>query len=688
MVVRLQSPSKAMYGTIHGQLLFALLSSCAAVLFFYFVAVRIRPLIAAAPDPRFSQHIARLRQTLRYWLMQWKQPRYLGAGLLHIGIFAGFLVLALRSIFLVLLGLGLVREAEPTVFAFYGLLKDYAATLVLLCVLIAIVRRTFVRPRRYQVPAHYGHSHTAEAVLILSLIALLMVADAFFEASSAAFASQSAVAYAAPAPFTLASVLTGLLAAISPTQLSRIHLGAYLIHELTFFSFLCLLPLGKHFHVLTSFFNVYFAKLSPNTLKPARWDVSEEKLGALNSIGVKKLEDFTWKQILDLYSCADCGRCSDQCPANAVGRPLSPRFFTLKGRDLVFRQYPLTGRAAKGSTLVGNIYSEDEIWSCTTCGACERECPLLLEHIDKIVDLRRGMVDEGCVPQSIQKPLEAIRKRGNPYGKPEKKRGEWMQGRQVAKAETLYFVDSATSYDARMQKIAMAVADVLDAVGVEFSVLGSAERDSGNEVRRFGEEMLFIELREKNLQAIAASGATQVVTADPHAYNVLKNDYRLPLPVSHISQSISRAIDKGVLRLRHAEDGKVYAFHDPCYLGRHNGVYDDPRRVLDAIPGLHRVEMQRSRDRSFCCGGGGLMLFYEPKEEQRMGVMRLKMAVEAGANVLVTACPFCLANIEDAIKVSGMEGAVEVQDLVEVVSSHLLRAETAVAETTTCSAAG
>jgi Fe-S oxidoreductase len=233
-------------------------------------------------------------------------------------------------------------------------------------------------------------------------------------------------------------------------------------------------------------------------------------------------------------------------------------------------------------------------------------------------------------------------------------------------------VDSITSYDDRMQAIGQATARLLTAAGEDFAILGKAEKDSGHEVRRFGEEMLFQTLKEMNTEAIENSGAKQIVTADPHAYNALKNDYEDLPPVEHISQYLLRQLKAGKLQLSaNGDPDKVYTYHDPCYLGRHNEVYEDPRQVLDAIPGLKRVEMVKSRDRSFCCGGGGLMLFYEPEEEQRMGVLRVQMAAEAGANVIVTACPFCLVNMEDAIKVAGMEGQLEAIDLAELVQRHL-----------------
>jgi Fe-S oxidoreductase len=334
--------------------------------------------------------------------------------------------------------------------------------------------------------------------------------------------------------------------------------------------------------------------------------------------------------------------------------------------------------------LIGDIYEEDEIWSCTTCGACEQECPIGIEYIDKIVDLRRGMVDEGMVPQSLQKPMGSLEKRGNPWGKMEKKRSEWtnslpeevnvkiLDGGDTA--NTLYFVDSISSFDDRMQEIARATAKILNAAAIDFGILGPIEKDSGHEVRRFGEEMLFQDLKSQNTEAILETGIERIITADPHAFNALKKDYTGLPPVEHISQAILKSIKSGTLKLKKIQDDqKVYTYHDPCYLGRHNSLYDEPREVLDSIPGLKRVEMKKCKDRSFCCGGGGLMLFYEPEEEQRMGVLRVEMARQAGADVIVTACPFCLVNMEDAIKVSGMEGKMQAIELAELVEQHIVR---------------
>jgi len=673
------SPATALVAGIPARFLFVLIPVAGLLAFAWIMWRRIIPLLKAAPDPRMGQIGQRLFLVLKIWLAQWRHPRYLLAGVLHIVLFFGFLVLGARSTQLVFLGFreGFVLPGlGGGLGAAYNVAKDYAATAVFLSVVILGVRRAFFRIERYAVPPALGKDHTPEALFVLGMIATLQVSESLFEASLLAAGGGSAPV------LTLSWAFRHLLAGGSVPVLARLNLAAYAVHDLTFFYFLCFLPMGKHFHIITSLFNVFFMRVRLGNVKPVRHGITDAELDDLKSFGVKKIEDFTWKHILDFYSCVDCGRCSDRCPANAVKRPLSPRFISIKARDHIFKRFPLIGKASgESENLIGGIFSEDEIWSCTTCGACEEECPIGIEYIDKMVDLRRGMVDEGKVPQSLQKPMASLEKRGNPWGKLEKKRADWTKGAGVEvksveqgdTAETLYFVDSISSYDDRMQKIAQATARVLDRAGVDFAVIGKDEKDSGHDVRRFGEEMLFQSLRDQNTESIQASEARRIIVNDPHALNALKNDYANMPPVQHMSELIAEGVRSGKLKFRGVDDpAKTYTYHDPCYLGRHNGVYDDPREAIDGIPGLKRVEMTGNcRDRSFCCGGGGLMLFYEPEEEQRMGVVRVEQARKAGADVIVTACPYCMVNIEDAIKVAGLEGKMEVIDLVELVDGHL-----------------
>jgi len=654
--------------------------------FVFIVTKRIAPLIRAEHDFRLDRPWLRAQMLLKFWFGQWKHPRYRVAGTLHLFIFAGFLILSTRAFYLLMFGLADDLAAPSTTGGIYDIVADYAATIVFLAVSAAAVRRVFFKPARYAVPERYGKGHPVDAIFLLALIAILMVSESLFEASRTAIQIQQGATADFLPLLSLPWILKDVLGSASLASLWKLHLVAYFVDVLTFYFLLCYRPFGIQFHVETSLFNVFFAKLDRGTVKPVRWGVNDERLDQVKSFGIKKFEDFTWKHMLDFYSCADCGRCSDNCPASAVGRPLSPRFLTIKARDYAFEHFPVFGKSSNSHALIGGIYSDDEIWSCTTCGACEEECPLMVEYIDKIVDLRRGLVDDGKVPKSIQKALKALESRGNPYGKMEKKRGDWAKEKEFqqsctvkvldgkSSAKTLYFVDSISSYDDRIQAIGRATARILSAAGEDFAILGAAEKDSAHDVRRFGEEMLFQALRDHNVDAIKTSGVSRIVTSDPHAYNALKHDYKDVPPVEHIGQFIARETKAGTLKLNDVQgSSNVYAYHDPCYLGRHNQVYDDPRAVLDAIPGLKRVEMSRCRDRSFCCGGGGLMLFYEPQEEERMGVKRVRMAAEVGANVIVTACPFCMVNIEDAIKVSGMEGKMTAIDLAELVDQHLVR---------------
>ncbi len=691
MAPHFDSIAQATYWSVPGHTLVLILHLIGVLCFACIVAKRLVPLMRAQRDFRFDRPFARLGMVSKYWLGQWRHPRYRTAGIIHLFIFAGFILLVVRAF--TMLGQGVSESFAMPGFsgdfgAVYGRVTDWAATIVFLAMVVAGVRRGIVKPQRYRIPARFEEKTkdgTADAIFLLGLIALLMAADSLFEGSKAAGHLRLGQAAEPLAYLSLPWLFQQALMASPVPTIWNAYAAAFFTHEFAFFFLLCYRPFGIQFHVETSLFTIYFAKLDRRKLKPVRWDVPDNQLDQVKSFGVKTFEDFTWKHMLDFYSCADCGRCADQCPSNAVGRPLSPRFVTLKARDYAFQHYPVLGTANNGMPLVGTIYSEDEVWSCTTCGACEAECPLLVEYIDKIVDLRRGLVDEGRVPQSLQKPLKALESRGNPYGKMEKKRADWAKSCHVKVlngdrgADTLYFVDSITSYDDRMQSIGRATAKILDQVGEKFGILGPAEKDSGHDVRRFGEEMLFQALREQNAEAIKASGVKRIVTNDPHAFNALKNDYRDLPPVEHVSQVVAKEVRAGRIQFNPvANEGDVYAYHDPCYLGRHNGVFDDPREVLDSIPGLKRVEMGRSRDRSFCCGGGGLALFYEPKEEERMGVKRVRMAAEAGANVIVTACPFCMVNIEDAIKVAGMEGKMTAIDLAELVSDRMA---TAVAST-------
>jgi len=670
-----------------GPVAHALLLLLALVAFAWILARRLALLRRAAPDPRTDHVGLRLKTLLRVGFGQSRQPRYAVAGTLHILIFAGFLVLLLRS-------LTLLGEGFSAGFALPGLggaagrayasLKDWTEIVVLACCVIAALRRAVARPARYH-DRHAVRSHGHEAYLILGLIALLMVADALYEGSDLAARGETS------AGLPLASAAAGLLGGLSPGALDGVHLAAFWVHNAALLFFLCYLPVSKHFHVLSALPNVYLANLGPpGRIKPPRHGV--EDTDALESLGVAKLEDFTWKHVLDFYSCTDCGRCSDHCPAYATGTPLSPRMISIKSRDAAYAAYPVLRRrtpVAERPSLLGDLISEGEVWACTTCGACEEACPVLIEYVDKIVDMRRHLVEEGRVPTTIQKALADVEKKGNPYGKMPRKRGDWVKdeegaacGARILKpgedAEHLFFTDSCAAFDPRIQRIARAFASLLDAAGEDCGTLGKDEVDSGHEARRMGEEGLFEVLREKNREAFEQRSFRRIVTTDPHAMNALANDgYDLDVPIAHHTEVLAELLASGKLQPDANDDARTYTFHDPCYLGRQGGGrYEAPRAVLAAL-GLKTVEMERTKNRSFCCGGGSLYLFYEGESERRMGEVRVEQAERAGAQVVVTACPFCLINLEDAIKTTGRSETMEVLDIAELVSRRVERDDVA-----------
>jgi len=650
-------------------------------LFSYIIYKRYLLLRSARPDRRFDLLWRRFYDCVIYGIFQKRQPRYLWIGVLHIMIFWGFVVLALRTI--TLYGLGLKAEfvlpfMGGSLGDSYHLLKDIFEIIVLFACLAAILRRAIGRPARYEF--RHGKAHKFHAYLVLGLISFLMVTDIAMDGSGILLGKERA--YWLPAANSASYIFNGL----GQDILKTVYRWNYWLHILTIIVFLNYLPLGKHFHIITAIPNVFLRKLKKGSIKPPRWDV--EDIEELDSLGVEKTEDFTWKHILDFYTCTECGRCSDNCPANTVGRPLSPMEVTVKIRDYAYQNRPIFNIAGgndsqdQGFPLIGNVLEPDEIWSCTTCGACEEECPVFIEYIDKMIDLRRHMVESAMIPKDFQDALLRLEKTANSFGKPPSKRADWVkelddvtvkilgEGDEV---DVLYFVDSYASFDPQLQQIAMAIVRGLSKAGITFGILGPRESDSAHQVRRLGEEGLFQFLVEGNIEAFKTCSFRQIVTTDPHAFNTLKNDYPGNWVVRHYPEFFLPLIEGGQLKpVKSLDKADIYTYHDPCYLGRHNGIYEAPRKILASISGIQIVEMERSRDRSFCCGGGDVNLWYDIEgEEMRMGEKRVAMAHEAGANVIVTACPFCLLNFDDAIKTSGLEGEMKVVDLMELFTSTL-----------------
>ncbi|UCF83654.1 MAG: (Fe-S)-binding protein [Desulfobacteraceae bacterium] len=668
-------PASVTYLGLPGYVFTWIIFISAISLFSYILYKRYLLIRSGQPDPRLFSIGKRIQDLIVYGFVQKRQPRYLWAGLIHIMIFWGFIILGLRSIDLVTQGLGLpiLRPLMHSGFGpFYNTLKDVFELMVLSACIGAILRRALIKHERYE------GSHTPEAYLVLGLISFLMITDMFYEGSTLLIND-------APEEIWLpaSQLAAGILSGSAPVFIKGTHMWSYWLHILAFFFFLNFLPLGKHFHIITALPNVFLRRLSKGALKPAKWGV--EDIDELETLGVERFEDFTWKHILDFYTCTECGRCTDNCPANAVGRPLSPKLLTIKLRDHGYQKTPVFKRWSKESAdapMIGGLISFDEIWSCTTCGACEEECPVFIEYIDKIIDMRRHLIETSQNPKTFNQILMQFEKTGNPFGKPAAKRSEWIKEigdipvrilKEGDEVDVVFFVDSYGSYDPRVQAIASAIVRGLYLAGIDFGILGPLEKDSGHQVRRMGEEGLFQLLVEENMEMLSIIRFKKIITTDPHAFNTLKKDYPAAFEVYHYSQFFLSLVQNGRLKPSTVLESKdVYTYHDPCYLGRHNGIYDEPRALLCSIPGMNLVEMQRSRDRSFCCGGGDIVLWHEiEQEEMRIAEKRLWMARETGANIMVTACPFCLIHFEDAIKTGGLENEMRVIDLMELFISTL-----------------
>jgi len=605
----------------------------------------------AAPDKRFDQLRSRLRHLWSLGFLQQRQTHYPGTGIPHLCIFFPFLLSLPHLAVLVLQGIPGVSEPQGRAWVFYSHLCDVAATVIFLGCLAALAYRVWLRPTRFNA------ARQPLGVLILAIVSGLVWSDAIFRATR--FTDVTHLCW----PFTLAGVVQLLFSGAAQPVQATVGSVAWLLHELLFFGFLCIVPCSKQFHEITGLANIFYARLEQGTIKPLRHGLTEQQAEELNEVGIRRFADFTWKHVLDFYSCADCGRCTDQCPAVAVGRALSPREFTYAGQRLAFEG---------GDSALP--YSSEEIWSCTTCGACEQECPVAIEYIEKFVDLRRAMVEDGELPAAVSRAFESLEQHGNPWGRAAS--AAWPRGsahvNKIASASAqspvLFFPDSFIAFGDRARAVGDAVCELLTRTGKSFVILPQSGRDSGHEARRFGEEFLFMKLRDLNTQAIHDTGAQLIVTADPHTLNAFRHDYAGLPPSAHITEILAEAIVSRGIEFKPDHSGKLHVFHDPCYLGRHNGIYEAPRSILRSIPGLKFGQMRKQCDRSFCCGGP-LSFFHQPKENVRMADMRIQQVLETHADVVVTACPWCLVNLTEAAKSAG--SSIEVIDITELALRQL-----------------
>jgi len=640
---------------------------------------RVQHLRLGQPAGPFGQWGQRAADVLLFVCGQARLFRFKGTGLAHVFIFWGFLLL-LPTILQAMLE-GLLPGFVLPFFATFGpllLLQDFIALAVIAGVLYGLYYRVLVRPERYK------GSHQFEGNLVLCFILTIMVTLLCHTGIRQNLGESHVAATWQP----VSAVVGGLFRGLSHEGQNLVAVACWWVHLSVVLVFLTLLPLGKHFHVVTSVFNVLLRNREPpGRLAPAARCEGTE--------GIERIEQFTWRQMLDWYSCSECGRCQDVCPAHNSGATLSPKLLIIGLRAHLFeRGQALLARRANGQSatveavlakrLTGDVLPDEMLWACTTCYACDRECPLFVEHVQPVVDLRRSLLAQQRGDKMLTSALENLRRYGNSFGKSDKQRAKWTTGldfkiKDVRKqpAHTLWFVGDYASYSPALAEVTQATARVFQAAGLDFGLLYDAERNAGNDLRRAGEEGLFELLAQKNLAALQKCQFEQIVTTDPHTYNTLKNEYgwtngqTQPLcakfPVLHYTELLDRLFNEARLAVRQ-ELNCVVTYHDPCYLGRYNEIYDAPRRVLTAL-GCRLVEMPRNRDRSLCCGaGGGRIWMEEGQVKERPAESRVREAAAlGGVQVFVVACPKDLTMYRDAVKTAGLEGKLAVKDLIELV---------------------
>jgi len=432
--------------------------------------------------------------------------------------------------------------------------------------------------------------------------------------------------------------------------------------------------------MLASPFNILLRSPRPKgALSPIDLETAE-------TFGVAKITDFTWKQLLDCYSCVVCGRCQDSCPAYASGKPLNPKKVILDikkhllevGPELLKAKGKVEASSANpGRALIGEVVIEDEIWACTTCRACQEVCPVGNEHIDKIIDLRRNLVlEQAVIPETAEGALRSIESRGHPWRGTTLVRTDWAEGLDIkilaedSDIDILYWVGCTEALEDRSMKIAQAVGKLLKLAGIKVGILGTEESCCGEPARRLGNEYLFQMQTQKNIELLKNYNVKKIVTACPHCYNTLKNEYPQfggEFEVIHHTEFITNLLEEGKLRIIKGGSGAI-TYHDSCYLGRYNGIYKPPRQILNNMPDVTVVEMEQNRRNSFCCGGGGGRMWLEEKIGRRISEMRIEQVIEAKAQIVATACPFCLQMFDDAIKAKAVEESLKVMDIAELVA--------------------
>ncbi len=673
------SPVSATYLGIPGYAIFWILFAIAFGLFSQRLYFLFRLMRLGKPENRFDRMGQRIKAMLFEVVPQWCNLKTVTrkdlAGIGHALLFWGFSLFLLSYIIFIGLagGFGISPVIEGTTFeVVYFSILDIAGVLVTIALIWAAIRRYIARPERLEA--------TAEAGIILVLVFVLMGLNV----SIVGFGYATNNIHASWPP--LGAALAGFLSGTSLTQgtLEAAYRGAWWLHYAVILGFMVYIPRSKHLHILVSPPNILFKQLG------AKVALEPIPLEETATLGVSKIQEFSWKDLLDLYSCAVCGRCHVNCPAQLTGKTLSPREVILNLKEHLLETGPglLAGKVEasaenQAKTLIGDVVTEEEIWACTTCGACQEICPVDIEHIRKILELRRNLVlAQSKMPESAQLMLKNMQSRGHPWAGAQslRLRGDWTTGQELKilaegdSANTLFWVGCTGALVERNVEATLAMTRVLKAAGVDFTVLGDAETCCGDPARRTGYEFQFQMMAEQNIETFKSHGIKEIVTSCPHCYNTIKNEYPRfggDFKVIHYTQLIAELIRQGRLKLGSELNSRL-TYHDPCYLGRYNGVYLEPRQIVRAIPQTKLVEMERSKNRSLCCGGGGgLMWIEEQPGTTKINQMRLEDALKTGADTVVTACPYCLQMFEESIEHKGIKDSLKVRDLVELVEAAM-----------------
>ena len=658
---------------IVGQLLLVVVLVGAFGTFFWRLNQLYRLAIAGAPTTVSGDQGTRIARFAKMVLAQTKMFEKPGIGLAHFLIFWGFLILTLALVQVVLDGLIHGLRLPIISSRVFIALNDVFAFSVLAALAYAAYRRLRIRP--------WHLTSLPDSFVIIAMItghvSSLLLSEGF---AAAAFGTQD------PHWSLAGLVLGGPLSVFGQTAAEIGYVAFWWIHLLLVMGLLIYIPLSKHLHIVTGPVNVYL-----KSSKPKGELRKIENIEEAEHFGVSKVEQFTWKDILDGYACTECGRCTGACPAKLTDKPLDPKKIVVDMRLSTYAHGGLrmlarderSGAITAETPLIGGLISEEELWSCTTCMACVEACPVAIEHVPKIVDMRRSLVLEATeFPSELTNVYNSLERNSNPFGFRARTRADWAKGLDIKvvgdsadePVDVLYWVGCYGSFDERNQKVAKSLSAVLKSAGINFGILGKEERCTGDPARRTGNEYLYQILAEGNVETLNNAGIKKIVTACPHCLNTIKNEYPQfggNFEVVHHSQFISGLVKSGQLKLEEGTDKKSITFHDPCYLGRYNDIYDEPREVLQGLGGVELTEMRRSRNKALCCGGGGGRAFMEEKVGTKMSHNRLNDVLETGCGTLGASCPFCITMFEDAVRSTGNEEKVQVEDIAELVAARL-----------------